>query len=227
MDSDVACSGFLEFDIAAARAGATGAIDIASSNVARAGLSMNIAGESTKLHVTRAAFEIDAALEAIDIVISGTAMRPQRGFSGRSDFVVNGHVAHVDVVNAHAVPVLAHGRIFLDFFHLGLLVAAEKPRGANVDLAYDLHGSGGPTTHHDVAGVREGLELNRTIHLKSFLKGSVYGGETYAGRKQEHETDRRETAKERDQHTRVIHSVAAPQVSFLLPAGRDTCQQST
>ena len=53
-----------------------------------------------------------------------------------------------------------------------------------MDLATDLHRSGGPSAHHDVAGMREGLELNRATDLKSFLKVSFHGGEDYAGCKQ-------------------------------------------
>ena len=102
-EEDIAGSGFLQFNVSAARARTDRAVEFAPTHIARAGLGANLAGQSAQLHVSGTAFQLDSPFDSVDIVVSRAAPGMQRRFRRNRDFVIDGDVLHIHVIDAHAV----------------------------------------------------------------------------------------------------------------------------
>src|SRR6202795_3992493 len=112
-DFNVARAHLLDFDVTAPRFDLCWPGKLAPANVSRARLETQFTGKARQLQIARPALEINIALEAFDILITAAGMGSDRGVLRDSDFVVDGNIIQIDVVNPDAVAVLANRRIVL------------------------------------------------------------------------------------------------------------------
>src|SRR5208337_1313900 len=162
VDGDVAGAGanlhvtrahFLDVDVTAACLDLRGTREFASANVSRSCL------------------QIDVALESFDRLVAAAGVGANRGVLGNRDFVIDGNVIEIYVVDADAVAGLANGRIRLQLLYLRLVVA-PKPGIARVDLGMNRDRSSSPIPNGDVAGASQHLKVHRAIDLERAVKGS-------------------------------------------------------
>src|SRR5208283_4944061 len=180
VDGDVAGAGanlhvtrahFLDVDVTAACLDLRGTREFASANVSRSCLKMHFAGEPRQSQVARSTLQIDVALESFDRLVAAAGVGANRGVLGNRDFVIDGNVIEIYVVDADAVAGLANGRIRLQLLYLRLVVA-PKPGIARVDLGMNRDRSSSPIPNGDVAGASQHLKVHRAIDLERAVKGS-------------------------------------------------------
>src|SRR3984893_28062 len=164
-DFNVARTPFLDFDVTATRFDLRRTRKLAPANISRARLETQFTGKTRQFQIARPALEINIALEPFDILITAAGMSTNRGVLRDGDFVINGNVVEVDVVDADAVAVLANRRIVLQPLHLLFVVAAE-PGIARVDLGVNRNRARSAVPDSDVAGASKHLEIDRTINLE-------------------------------------------------------------
>src|SRR6266478_322798 len=163
-DFNVARAHFLDFDVTAARFDLRGTRKLAPTNISRARLETQFTGKPRQLQIARPALEINIALETLDILIAAAGMGTNRGVLRDSNFVIDGNIIQVDVIDADAVAVLANRRIILQLLHFLFMVAA-KPGIARVNLGMNRNRARGTVPDSDVAGASKHFQVDRAINL--------------------------------------------------------------
>src|SRR5208337_1614605 len=170
-DLHVARAHFLDLDVTAACLDLRGTRQFAPANVSRPCLEAHFTGESRQSQVARSTLQIDIALEPFDRLIAAAAVGANRSVLGDGDFVIDGNVGEIHVVDADAVAGLANGRIVLQLLHLRLVIAAE-PGIARVNLGMNRDRSRRAIPNRDVAGASQHLEVHGTTDLERAFKSS-------------------------------------------------------
>jgi len=121
----IARSHFVDHNVAAPRFNPRRTGKLVPANISRSRLEIHFARESRQFQIARSALQVDIALKALDRLIAAAGVAVNRGVLWRRDFVVDGNVVDVHVVDTNAVAVLANGRIGLQLPHVLFVISAE------------------------------------------------------------------------------------------------------
>src|SRR5882724_7717931 len=138
MQVDVAGAGFIDLEVAAAGGALHRARDFAGADVAGSGLQPDLASKARQFHVARAGLHLDIAARAFDDLVTRTAAAADGRFSGHGDFVVDGNVVRVDIVDVNAVAFLPDRRVLFDLVDVRL-ASAHQPVAPDENLGANDH----------------------------------------------------------------------------------------
>src|SRR3974390_18681 len=135
---------------------------------------MHVAGDPRQPQVAGAALQISVALDAFQRLIAAAAVGANVRVLRDGDFVVDGDVTEIDVVNPDAVPVLPDGRVALQLLHVRLVISFE-PGVADVNLGVNGNGAGTTAANRNVTGVGEHFEINGPADLVGPIESPNHG----------------------------------------------------